>query len=228
MLVSVHIADVGGRTLEVLRRRPDPAEVPGLSYAETVTTASLGRGLLPKPQLGRIGLIAAWQDDEALDSFLRSHPVAARLASGWRVRLAPLRVSGSWSGMPGLPTRERAVDGEEPVAVLTLGRLRLNRAMPFLQSAAAAEGQAVADPALLASIGFARPPRLVSTFSLWRSATAMRAYAYGREGAHQAAVRNDRARPFHHESAFVRLRPYASEGSWDGRDPLAERAAEAS
>ena len=31
----------------------------------------------------------------------------------------------------------------------------------------------------------------------------------------------DRARPFHHESAFIRFRPYASLGSWDGVDPLA-------
>jgi hypothetical protein len=52
----------------------------------------------------------------------------------------------------------------------------------------------------------------------------MRAYAYDRDGTHQAAVNADRAKPFHHESAFVRFRPYASEGSWDGRDPLAEMA----
>jgi hypothetical protein len=76
---------------------------------------------------------------------------------------------------------------------------------------------------IAASIGFARPalPRLVSTFSIWRSAAAMRAYAFDSAGSHQAAVQADRARPFHHESAFVRFRPYASEGSRDGRNPLA-------
>ena len=76
---------------------------------------------------------------------------------------------------------------------------------------------------MVASTGLARlaRPRLVSTFSIWRSAAAMREYAFGRDGSHQAAVRADRARPFHHESAFVRFRPYASQGSVDGRDPLA-------
>ena len=49
----------------------------------------------------------------------------------------------------------------------------------------------------------------------------MREYATGAAGSHRAAVAADRARPFHHESAFVRFRPYASRGSWDGRDPLA-------
>ena len=46
-------------------------------------------------------------------------------------------------------------------------------------------------------------------------------YAQGESGAHHGAVRKDHARPFHHRSAFVRLRPYASSGRWDGRDPLA-------
>ena len=221
MIVSVHIADVG--LLQVpglLRKRPGPAEVPGLSYAEPVLTAPLGGGLFPRPQPRRVGLIAAWDDDGALDGFLAGHPVAERLSGGWHVRLEPLRVFGSWSGMPGLPTRERPVDDDEPVVALTLGRLRLGRARPFLISAAPAEHDAVEDPAVISSTGLARPPHLVSTFSIWRSAAAMREYAFGKDGAHQAAVRADRARPFHHESAFIRFRPYASQGSWDGRDPL--------
>jgi hypothetical protein len=36
-----------------------------------------------------------------------------------------------------------------------------------------------------------------------------------------AAVRRDRERGFHHESAFIRFRPYRSAGSWRGADPLA-------
>jgi hypothetical protein len=225
MIVSLHLADVGpGSAAAVLLRPPRPGAVPGLTYAETTATAPLGAPLLPPTQLGRVGLIAAWEDDGALDRFLRSHPVAARFAGGWMTRLQPLRVSGAWAGMPGLPAKALPVDDSEPVGVLTLGRLRLLRTGPFRRSAVPAESDAIADGALLAGTGLARPPRLVATFSLWRSAAAMRAYAYDRDGTHQAAVNADRAKPFHHESAFVRFRPYASEGSWDGRDPLAEVA----
>lgn len=49
----------------------------------------------------------------------------------------------------------------------------------------------------------------------------MRAYAHAQAGAHMAAVRRDRERPFHHESAFIRFRPYRSAGKWGGSDPLA-------
>jgi hypothetical protein len=223
VIVSVHLADVGRLRAPrlLLRRGPGRNQPRGSSYAELVAAAPLRSGRLPRPQPGRIGLVAAWDDDAALDEFLGNHPLAEALAAGWHVRLEPLRVFGAWAGMPNLPRREHPVDDGEPVAVLTLGRLRLRRARPFLQTSAPAEKEAVADPAVIASTGLARPPRLVSTFSIWRSAAAMRQYAHDGRGAHQAAVAADRARPFHHESAFIRFRPYASRGAWDGRNPLA-------
>ena len=224
MVVSVHIADAGAlRAARSILRKPRFRAVPGLTYAEPAFTAPLG-GRVPRPNPGRLGLIAAWDDDAALDRFLADHhPLAADLARGWHVRLQPLRCFGSWAGLDDLPSEPLPVDDEEPVAALTLGRLRYSRTVPFLRAAAPAERDAVEDPDLLASIGFARlaAPRLVSTFSLWRSAAAMRRYAFGQNGTHQAAVRADRNRPFHHESAFIRFRPYASHGLWDGRDPLA-------
>jgi hypothetical protein len=222
VIVSIQIADVGARqAAEVLLRPPRPDRVPGLTYIETTTTAPLGEPLLPPKRFGRVGMIAAWESDAALDEFSARHPVAAHFAAGWQVRLRPLRVFGAWAGMPGLPARTLPVEPDEPVGILTLGRLRLRRIAAFRRAAAPAESAAIDDPALLAGTGLARPPRLVATFSLWRSSAAMREYAIGAGGSHAAAVRADRAQPFHHESAFVRFRPYASRGNWDGGDPLA-------
>jgi hypothetical protein len=222
MIVSVHIAELGPRdAAAVLLRPPKPGTVPGLTYAETTTTAALGEPLLPPRRLGQVGMFAAWESDDALDRFCRHHPVAARLDSGWQVRLQPLRVFGSWAGMPELPKRALPVEDEEPVGILTLGRLRLLRTGAFRRAAGAAEAAALDDPALLAGTGLARLPRLVATFSLWRSSREMRSYAATAGSAHKSAIEADRARGFHHESAFVRFRPYASRGSWDGRDPLA-------
>ncbi|HET7573512.1 MAG TPA: hypothetical protein VFJ99_00210 [Solirubrobacterales bacterium] len=221
MVVSVHLADLGIAALPgFLRSKRRIEQRDGALYAEPAVTAPLGAGRIPRPAAGRAGLIAAWDGDAALDAFLAEDPVAARFAGGWHVRLEPVHVFGSWAGLPGLPERAVPVDDEEPVVVLTLGRLRLRRIVPFLRSAAPAERAAVAAPGLLASSGLARPPHLVSTFSVWRSAAAMRDYAFGRSGAHQAAVGADRRRPFHRESAFIRFRPYASAGAWDGADPL--------
>lgn len=221
MIVSVHIADIGARAgLGVLAKRPRAEDLPGLRYAETVFTAPLGSGLFPAANPGVVGLIAAWDDEAALDRF-DAHPLSQRLSGGWQVRLQPLRVFGAWPQMAGLPERPLAVDDDEPVAVLTLGRVLPWRLLPFLRSAAPAESEAIAEPDLLASTGFGRLPRLVSTFSLWRTAAGMREYAQREGGGHRAAVTADRARPFHGTSAFIRFRPFASSGSWGGRDPLA-------
>lgn len=79
----------------------------------------------------------------------------------------------------------------------------------------------MADPALVASTGLARLPATFGTFSLWRSHSEMVDYAFGRSGeAHAAASRAHKERPFHHESAFLQLRPLRSRGLWDGRDPV--------
>ena len=228
MIVSVHLADVSPRTaLRLLRSKPDPAAVPGLRYLETTTTAPLGGHLLPRPTPGRVGLLAAWEDDQALEDFLAGHPLAAQVAHGWHVRLQPTHIFGAWSQLPGLLAEEQPMDDAEPAAVLTIGRLRLSQTVRFLKASAAAESLAVSNPALLAATGLARPPALVATFSLWRHTAAMRAYAQGdADPRHRAAVQAHAARPFHHESAFIRFRPYAAVGTWDGRDPLAAVASE--
>jgi hypothetical protein len=229
MIVSVHLADVELPQLPgILRGRPDPGTIAGLKYAEPVLSLPLRDRRFARPARPRAGLIAAWDDDSALDDFLTGHPLAKRFEAGWHVRLEPLRLFGFWPGMPDLPKRVDGADDQEPVAVLTLGRPRLRRIVPFLRASAPAEQEAATHPAALASTALARPPRLVATFSLWRSAAEMREYATAADGPHRAAVSADRAGPFHHDSAFVRFRPYASRGSWGGRDPLAGPQAVAS
>lgn len=225
MIVSVHIADVGPlRALSMLRRKLEPTAVSGLKYAELTIAAPLRTGRIVAPQPGRVGLIAAWTDDAALDEFQTQNPLSEMLVSGWHVRLDPLRAWGAWSGLPDLPRQKREV-GDGPVAVLTLGRPRLSRLRSFLATSAGAEREARVHPALLAETALARPPRLVATFSLWRTASEMRQYAVGEApGNHLQAIQAHKRRPFHHESVFVRFRPYAAQGNWDGRNPLPDAA----
>jgi heme-degrading monooxygenase HmoA len=223
VIASVHLAATGSRRglRTFLRGAPDPDAVPGLTYAETVVTAPLSSAVLPKPTLAEVGLIASWDDDEHLDRFLTDPALAGPFASGWHVRMRPVRVFGAWPKMPGLPEKPTPVDDDEPVVVLTLGRPRATRLHTFLPTSARAEAALDGAPGLLAATGLAHPPRLVSTFSVWETAAAMRAYAQDAAGAHMAAVRSDRRIRFHHESAFVRFRPYFSAGTWAACDPLA-------
>lgn len=144
------------------------------------------------------------------------------MAGGWHVRLQPKHMYGEWPPLPSAQIDSEPLDADEPAAALTIGRLRLTQTVRFLKASAAAESLAVRSPGLIAATGLAKLPSLVSTFSLWQNTVAMRAYAQGQASPeHRAAVQAHAARPFHHQSGFIRFRPYASQGQWDGRDPLA-------
>jgi hypothetical protein len=219
-IVSVHVATVPLHGVPgILRAR---VRAPGAIYAATTIGADLSASILPAPAPGRVGLVAVWEDDAALDAFLVQDPLAARLADGWHVRLQPLRTVGETRGIPPLVEAEQPVEPDEPVVVLTYGRTRLLGLPRFLKASARAEEAAVGAPGLLASTGFARPPRIISTFSVWRTVTEMRDYVTGGNGpGHVDALRHNAARGFHHDSLFARFRPYATAGEWDGQDPLA-------
>jgi hypothetical protein len=223
MIASVHLADVGWRsTFGMLRRHPRPESVAGLRGAEMAIAAPLSGSPLPSLDLGRVALIAFWDDDDAVDRFLSRHPIAERLAGGWHARLEPLRAFGSWPGLPADLPRNRTVEHDGPAAVITLGRLRLSQAVRFLRASNKAETGVLDAPGLTWATGLARPP-VVATCSLWESWHDLSNYAYGDSARpHPSAITADRAKPFHHQSAFIRFRPYESRGHLAGRNPLAE------
>jgi hypothetical protein len=217
----VHLADLDIRAaLGVLRRAPSPASTPGLLHADVAVAAPLRGSGFPAPQFRRVGLVAFWDDDDALDHFEAEHPLASTMATGWHVRLAPLRAFGSWPGLSGHVPRERSVDHDGPAVVLTLARLRLTQAPRFIRTSGKAERATHDAEGLIWATALARPP-FVATCSLWRDTRTLSTYAYGaRDPAHPDAIAADRRKPFHHQSAFVRFRPYDAGGSLEGRNPL--------
>lgn len=223
MILSVHLTEAAGRErLRLLRAVPDPAAVPGLRWAATTLAAPLGTGAAG---VDAAGLIAAFDDAEAAAAFHADHPLARRFDGGWHAELEPLRAVGAFSALPGLGQPEQPADPQEPVAVLTLGRTRLRRLPSFLRASAPAERQAADDPAALLATAMARPPRLVATFSVWRTCAEMRAYATAAGEAHVRAMRVNAERPFHHEQLFARFRPSAASGAFRGAAPLVRAAA---
>lgn len=202
MIISLHLADVGLRNaVSALRRPPQADPSRGLRWSTAAAVLSLGH-VPPRPLTGRIGFIAAWSDDSALDTFLTDHPWRENLAGGYEVRLQPMRSFGSWAAVPELQIGHEERSPDEPVAALTLGRLRASQAARFFRASALAERPLLTHPARLLSVGLARPP-LLSTFSLWSTVAGMQDYADHDAGGHAQASARHRDKPLHHESCLA-------------------------
>ena len=107
--------------------------------AEVAGAARFNGKVRPTLDVKRVGLIAFWDDDAALDAFLRDHELAAQLDGGWRVRLEPLRAFGAWPGLPEDVPRPRGVEHDGPAVVITIARFRWRRVLSFLRTNAKAE-----------------------------------------------------------------------------------------
>ena len=219
MITSVLVAKLGPSGL--VFRGAKPAKVPGLLSSDGGPTAQLGPHLFPRPDLTQTGMIAFWESEGALDDYLGSNPVGQKMATGWHARLEPLRAYGSWPGLPDDTSPRRAVEGDGPVMVTTLARLKLTQAYRFFKTTAKAEERVIKSPGMVWATGFGGTP-FVATMSFWESAQAAFDYAYSAaQPEHSEAIDIDRAKAFHHVSAFVRYRPLSVHGSMDsGKNPI--------
>jgi hypothetical protein len=204
--------------------RPVLARTPGLEFWRLLGTGR-GASMTLGADLRRWALFAVWEDERALERFLRSSPIPARwdalAAERYDVRLEPVRAHGAWGGANPLAGASAApLDDDEPVAVLTRATIRPRRLATFYRSILAPSQRLSDAPGVLASVGVGEwPLARQATFSLWSSVAAVKDYAYA-SGAHRAVVERTRAGDWYSEELFARFRPVGSSGRWDGGDPL--------
>lgn len=200
------------------------ARTPGLRFWRLLGTGR-GKGFSLRPDFSRYGLLAVWESAEAFETFyensslMRSYREHAREI--WNARLLPLQAHGSWKRVnPFTPSSARPTEPGRPVAVLTRASIRLRRLAAFWRAVPSTSRALERAPGLLASTGTGEWPFThPATFSLWRDEAAMSAFAYG-DPAHAEVMRRRRDERWYGEELFARFIPVASEGSWDGRDPL--------
>jgi len=228
-VLSVHLVDTSVAT-SLRRRAPNPAEVAGLRSVRKVLCAPFEGGAVAAPQPSRGGIIAFWDDNEALDDFCDWHPAASYLNAGWMLRMQPLRASGAWPGLSIDVPAEQAGAWDGPMAVLTIGNVKPHRFGGLQRHTTKIEQQLAESPGFLWGTGLAGPRRMLATLSLFESKAAMSAFAH--RGAHRdgvnASVPDPRPAgrdPFRHgtnyfsEAAFIQCRPFGSLGHLSGRNP---------
>lgn len=210
--------------------RPALRQTPGLRFWKLLGSG-VNFGL--RPDFNRFALLTVWQSADQAAAFFSSqsgdrspgsvlHRLQQRAVESWTVHMLPLRVRGTWAGAtPFVPLPHSAAEHTDgPLAVLTRATIRLGRLRAFWSRVPATQRALQGAPGLLLSIGIGEAPIVrQATFSLWRSEAAMRAYAY-QLPAHAEVIRRTRDESWYAEELFARFVPIASQGTWDGRDPL--------
>lgn len=202
--------------------RPRLARTPGLVFSRLLGT---GRGddTGPSVDTRRTALLAVWATGADLDRFLAGSPLAERwigAEEAWHVRLRVIGGHGAWRGFDVLGGLHRGAD-TGPIAVLTRAAVRTGSWPAFRRAGHDVSAEVRAAVGMLAVVGVGEAPiGRLGTFSLWRDLDAMRRFATAAPH-HRDAVRRTRRERWYREELFARFEPYASAGTWDGRDPLA-------
>lgn len=222
---SFHLAQVPARVgARALLRPPMPSGTAGLDHLECLSLMRLGAPTISpdRLQLRRLAVFAQWSDEAALERFLEQDALGRALTPGWHVRLEFLRRWSTLAALPGLPVRTGRWDRDEPVVAVTVARMHLREVPRFLQWGKPVERLVRDHPGVTLALAAMRPPRTISTFSIWRSIEEMEEMVHGHSSVpgaarHVDAMAERERRDFHREFATYRFRPLSEHGSWDGR-----------
>lgn len=194
--------------------------LPGVRFAKLLGTSATFSAR--QPDLTRWAMLASCASPGAAQAVDDSQVVRSwrrRAGESWQVLLRPLASRGRWSRVEpfGSPTGAKW-DG--PVAAITRARLAPRQAVAFWRAVPPVTADLCQRRELRVAFGIGEAPLGVQgTFSVWRNADAMRAFAHG-STAHRHVVRETARRGWYAEELFARFAVLGASGSLDGRDPL--------
>lgn len=231
MAASLHLARYPPRAAArmlgaMARHRGARDATPGLVVSRVCMTADLDTVSGGTPTPSRWMLLCGWESAQARDAALAAgRPLAPFLRDAeeaWSVSLDPVRVrQGAWRGWTPSTDGVEKLRRDEAVAVFTYGRLHHRHTLRFAWHNREIVRELAPDPGHVMRVGWFDHLSARGTFSLWRSQGDVVRFSYG-DGLHDPVQREAMASSWAHSWFFARLRPVASSGTWEGRDPLAE------
>jgi len=194
--------------------------VPGLRFWKLCGSGT-GEGFTPKPNWGTWAILAAWDSRAAAEAGLQRAPFArwqGKASESCVIYLEPYSVRGHWAGKTPFAAEGAAPDG--PIAAMTRATVKPARALRFWGRVPDISAKVGTDPNVMFKIGIGEVPLLHQvTFSVWPDAASMAAFA--RRGPHAEAIRAVREEGWFNEELYARFRVAGTQGTWQGRAPLA-------
>ena len=186
----------------------------GISFSKLLGTGS-GQTFTPSDAvLTRWGMVVAI-DENRIEAFDQSSIISnwrKRSTSEFRAVLSPLSSHGLWAKKNPFNFIAPLSNPDAQIAALTRARIKWNKNFIFWKSVPPVVIDLHSNPGLHAAIGIGEAPiGLQGTFSLWKSASALRDFAY-KGKAHQVAIAQTQSIGWYSEELFARFEVLALRG----------------
>ncbi|CAZ98332.1 hypothetical protein [Zobellia galactanivorans] len=196
----------------------------GLIHSEYMTAMTLGAPILSSSRilLGQVAVFMQWENESALENYLKEDRFGRRLAKAWHVRLSFIREWGKFSGFEIPKHRAQPESSNAPVVAVTIARMKPLALPRFIHWGRPVEKLVRDHPGTVLSLASINFPNTVSTFSIWKTEKEMTDMVHGhsaveRPQRHSAAMKERERKNFHYEFTTLRFKPLAEFGEWKGK-----------
>ncbi len=184
------------------------------------------KGFNPRPDWSVYSLLQVWESEEDARQFFDRASLMqkwrARTTEIWTLYMKNITTKGQWSGRPPFRPANEVDHENNYLAVITRATVKWQYLMKFWQHVPASHKALDENPGLIYTKGIGDVPILqMATFSVWKNAEALQAFAYQSQG-HKKAIQKTRELNWFKEDLFSRFQPYLSVGTWGGKQLLPE------
>jgi len=190
-----------------------------------MTAMTLGSPIISSSRflIKQIAIFAQWENENALENYLKEEKFGKILAKGWHVRLEFMREWGKISGYK-IPEQKAKLENESsPVVAVTIARMKPFAIPRFLRWGRPVEKLVRDHAGTLLSLASIRLPNTVSTFSIWKTEKEMTNMVHGHSDMpkpkrHSNAMKERERKSFHFEFTTLRFKPISEFGFWNGQE----------
>jgi len=197
----------------------------GLIHSEYMTAMTLGSPILSPSRflINQVAIFAQWENEEAIENYLKKEKFGKILTKGWHIRLAFMREWGKISGF-NIPEQKAKLESPlSPVVAVTIARMKPLAVPRFIHWGRPVEKLVRDHSGTLFSLASFRFPNTVSTFSIWKTEKEMTEMVHGhsimpKPKRHSNAMKERERKNFHFEFTTLRFKPLSEFGTWKGKE----------
>lgn len=192
------------------------SKVDGLSFYKLMGSGK-GMGFNPLPDWSTYALLQVWDSEASADVFFEQSELMnkyrTRTSNIWTLYLKNIIARGEWSGSNPFQASTDLDSSDPQLAVITRASIKFSKLRKFWSYVPTSHSKLQENKGLIFTKGIGEIPIIqMATFSLWKNAAALKAFAY--KGAeHRKAIEMTRELDWYDEELFARFQVIKQVGS---------------